>query len=96
MLHLKEDLKKELSKAIIDFWLDTPKKYCEVLDLILQHGSFNAAAVMLEEVWISSEGLVDKTFLYLIQEIFPYLHATLEETFKEFKHTGEVPHVSNA
>lgn len=96
MLRLNENLKKEVSEGIVDFWIDTDEKYCQVLDLVLQHGSFNATAVMLEEVWLTSEQLVDKTFLRLIEALFPYLHQEIEKRFADFTRTGEVSHVSNA
>jgi hypothetical protein len=93
MLHLKENLKIELSRSIVDFWINTPAKYCEVVNLVIDHGTWNATTVMLEETWLLSENLVDKTFLYLIQALFPYLRAILEEEFEVFTRTGEVAYV---
>jgi len=96
MVVLKDHLKQELAEAIVDFWVDTPKKYCQLIDLIIQHGTWNATAVLMEEVWLTSEGLVDKTFLHVIEALFPYLHKEIETRFAEFTRTGEVSHVSNA
>lgn len=81
MLTLSFDLKRELGKAIVDFWIDSSTKYQDVSELIARFGANTTTVIMLEEVWLASDKMVDKTFNLLLNAIAGYITLALEDEF---------------
>ena len=82
MLGLNEDLRKGLSKALVNRWLNADGKYYEIYEMVKKFGCGNTTTVLLEEPWMAVDKLGDQTFNDLIKEIAGDITLALFEEFK--------------
>lgn len=86
MIHLKQNLRKELACAIVETWFlqDGGKK---ILDIFFSHGRCPhiTAGILTQEAHENLDGCVDKTFITLLNLLYDPIAEAIDDWIDVYK-----------